>query len=388
MEHKKIIFLLSRFLDGGIDTVLTAYLTALAKMPNTSITLAIALKMDELEVYLERIPKSVKVVYLVDEPALTRYKKHKIKHPLPFYQSLFDELLLNPIRRWRMQQRLKKLAQGADTIVDFDCCQYRFLKGIKACKVGYFHFALGKELNRDPKRFKRLRHHIQIYDRFVTISQEMFQEAHKLFPEYADRLRMIYNALDVDLLYKRANEPTEDKRIEGRFLLSVTRLEETQKDVTTLIKAYHHLRQTYHHALPLYIIGQGKSQRALEALTKELGEEANIQFLGFMPNPLPWVKGCEVFVHSAKFEGLPTNLIEALLLDKMIVATDCPSGPKEILNHGKAGLLTPVGDAEALAAALHKAMTDKELQKRIAMGRQEHRKNFTFEVTLQKFLAL
>ena len=79
-----------------------------------------------------------------------------------------------------------------------------------------------------------------------------------------------------------------------------------------------------------------------------------------MSNPYPYIKRCEIFVHSSQYEGLPTVMIEALLLDKMIVATDCPTGPREILNGGKAGILTPVGDIEALAKAMHEALTDKK----------------------------
>ena len=81
-------------------------------------------------------------------------------------------------------------------------------------------------------------------------------------------------------------------------------------------------------------------------------------------------------------------MIESLLLDKMIVATDCPTGPHEIINDGKAGLLTPVGDVEALAKAMHEALTDKALQQRIAQGRAEHKKQFTWEVNGEKFRRL
>ena len=95
-----------------------------------------------------------------------------------------------------------------------------------------------------------------------------------------------------------------------------------------------------------------------------------------------------MYVQSSKFEGLPTTLIESLLLDKDIVATDCPTGPKEILNLGKAGLLTPVGDAEQLAAAMHKDLSDEEVFKLLAVGRQQHRENFTMEKSGRALLEL
>ena len=73
-------------------------------------------------------------------------------------------------------------------------------------------------------------------------------------------------------------------------------------------------------------------------------------------------------VHSSKFEGLPTVLIEALMLGKQIIASDCPTGPREILADGKAGILVPVGDVQALADAMHAVLTDVALQERLREG--------------------
>ena len=182
--------------------------------------------------------------------------------------------------------------------------------------------------------------------------------------------------------------PVEDKRIEKPFLLSVSRLDEGSKDITSLIRAYAILRSKYGHDEELYIIGKGDALQQLQDEAVKQGVKNYVHFLGFMSNPYPWISQCQLFVQSSKYEGLPTTMIESLLLDKMIVATDCPTGPHEIINDGKAGLLTPVGDVEALAKAMHEALTDKALQQRIAQGRAEHKKQFTWEVNGEKFRRL
>ena len=120
----------------------------------------------------------------------------------------------------------------------------------------------------------------------------------------------------------------------------------------------------------------------------ELGIAEHVLFLGFSSNPYPWIANCQLLIHSAKFEGLPTILIEGLMLDRMIVATDCPTGPKEILNRGKAGLLTPVGDVQAMAEAMHHALTDKTLQSQLLVNLQEHRQQFMFCHTEKQFKQL
>ena len=81
-------------------------------------------------------------------------------------------------------------------------------------------------------------------------------------------------------------------------------------------------------------------------------------------------------------------MIEALFLDKIIVATDCHTGPREILDGGNAGLLTPLKDASALAKAMHVALTDTSLQERIHEEIKKHRFVFSFESSGKKLEQL
>ena len=90
----------------------------------------------------------------------------------------------------------------------------------------------------------------------------------------------------------------------------------------------------------------------LEALVKELGLEQDVSLPGFVMNPYAYMARASVFVLSSRWEGLPTVLIEALCCGSPVVSTDCPSGPREILRHGKYGPLVPVANADALARAI------------------------------------
>ena len=375
----KILFLLSRFLDGGIDAVLVDYLRFLAQREDYRITLAISIHMGELEVFRKQIPEQVQVVYLVDQPMLTRWRQQKITQRLPFYIKVYDEALLSPIRRMMTGRKLRQLAAQHDVVIDFDCCHYAYLKSVKTWKVAWFHFSFKQLMEQNRRRTQRIGNHLRYYDRIVTISQAMLDEGKELFPWLEGRWRLIYNAKDEQLLQQRASEPVDDPRINDNYILAIERLEESQKDLSTLISAYQLLRNEYHHEEKLYLLGKGRDEQLLRQLAERLGIADSVVFLGFSSNPYPWIAHAKAIAHSAKFEGLPTVMIESLIMGKLIVATDCPTGPREILDQGRAGLLTPVGDAAKLAESLHQVLTDNTLQTSLLTHANEYKHQFLFD---------
>ncbi len=102
----------------------------------------------------------------------------------------------------------------------------------------------------------------------------------------------------------------------------------------------------------LLILGDGEERSRLEALVRRLGLQNDVRMPGFVPNPYPYMCHADLFVLSSRWEGLPGVLIEALYCGTPLVATDCPSGPREILADGKYGALVPVGNQDAMAQAM------------------------------------
>jgi len=123
-----------------------------------------------------------------------------------------------------------------------------------------------------------------------------------------------------------------------------------QKDFATLIRAFAGLRRQ--RQARLIILGEGEERGRLQALARSLGVAGDVDLPGFIPDPLPWLARAELFVLASAFEGSPNVLIEAMACGTPVVATDCPSGPREILDGGRHGPLVPVGDAEALTRAM------------------------------------
>ena len=134
-----------------------------------------------------------------------------------------------------------------------------------------------------------------------------------------------------------------------------------QKRFDIAIQAFFSLIHNYNVNANLVILGEGILRSDLEKQIQDLDLLDRVFLPGFIENPYPYLKQASVFLLSSDYEGLPRVLIEALSIGCPCVATDCPSGPYEILEGGQCGLLTPVRDTNAIANSLYTVLTDLEL---------------------------
>lgn len=134
----------------------------------------------------------------------------------------------------------------------------------------------------------------------------------------------------------------------------------------------------------LMLVGHGQAEPMLRALALDLGIVDRVVFAGFHTDPSAFYATADLFVLSSDYEGFGNVIVEALSFGLPVVSTDCPSGPAEILENGRWGRLTPVGDAEALARAMDEALStpvDREALKRRAA-------DFSPEIAARKYLDL
>lgn len=129
-----------------------------------------------------------------------------------------------------------------------------------------------------------------------------------------------------------------------------------QKDFATLVDAFALLRARM--ASRLLILGEGPLRGDLIRRVRAHRLEHDVELHGFVDNPFPYLKRAALFVLSSRVEGLPGSLIQAMALGAPVVSTDCPSGPDEILEHGRWGRLVPVGDATAMANAMYATLLE------------------------------
>jgi len=383
MKKKRIVFLVSRFLHGGIDTVLIDYFKMLSTDGRYDIGLGIGIQLDELEVFRNQIPASIDVHYLVKRSTLTSIYKQRMIKKIPGYKKVIDEALFSPIRRLILKKNLYRLAEKYDVVIDFDCTYYSFMKNIKQKKILYYHFSFKQTMLQNSRRMKRILRNTAYYDKVITICKEMQEEALELKPDLKDKIDYIYNPKDIDAVVEKSKADINDSRLNADYIVSVERLEESQKDITTLLKAFAIVVDT-HPDLKLYIIGRGRDEELLKQRARDLGVYQNVDFIGFTDNPYVWMRHSRILVHSAKFEGLPTVLLEGIILEKLIVSTECPTGPKEILDYGNAGVLVPVGDERTMADGINYILDNKPTDKFIHNIRKQ-KLMFTYQEIQKKF---
>lgn len=190
-------------------------------------------------------------------------------------------------------------------------------------------------------------------------------------------VRVIYNPIDLHFIKTHIDEQPDFVFDSNTFYFINVGGFRKEKNHLLLIQAFFILKN-----LPckLLIVGGGLMEEELKQKVQDLGMMDKIIFTGFDKNPFKYVSRSNCFVLSSDVEGFPNVLIEALACKKPVISTDCSSGPRELLapatdlHHrvinnyeiGEFGILTPVNDVIALAAAMKRMYEDAELRNQLA----------------------
>ncbi len=186
-------------------------------------------------------------------------------------------------------------------------------------------------------------------DAIVAVSDGVAEDIAGFLRLERTAITRIYNPIVSAHLVARAAEPLDHPWFAPAappVVLGVGRLT-AAKDFGTLIRAFAELRKR--RAARLLILGEGEERAPLTALARELQVHEDVALPGFDDNPFRYMKRAGAFVLSSRWEGLGNALVEAMACGVPVVSTDCPNGPREILEGGRHGRLVPVGDAAALA---------------------------------------
>ena len=168
----------------------------------------------------------------------------------------------------------------------------------------------------------------------------------------------IYNPFNTKEIRSEANK-FDDKIPKEKYIVNVARFS-AQKRHDILIQAY--AKSNIDHKLVLMGTTDKPADEdnliKIKKLINDLGIHNQVIFTGFVTNPYPWVKNADLFVLSSDHEGLANVLVESLILNTMVVSTNCPFGPSEVLTGKLSDFLSPIGDVEALSTNIVKALNN------------------------------
>lgn len=197
-------------------------------------------------------------------------------------------------------------------------------------------------------------------DALTCVSQDMVLEYRKLFR--ASPHVCVYNIVKDATAVERSGELLEEEWVEDKECVRIVSAGTltARKGFSDLIVAFEQVART--RPARLLILGEGELRDSLVSLVDDLGLRGRVCLPGSVTNTLKYFAHSDVFVLSSYSEGLPNVLVEAMMCGCTPVATDCPTGPREVLQGGKYGYLVPMRDPAAMAVAIKQAL-DKPIPK-------------------------
>lgn len=372
---------------GGAEKIGIDYLNLLNEIDQYDIFLVINENNGEKgNILIDRIPKNIKYQFIVKEKTMERLNYYKEKRKK---NSLYKIMYTFYRKKKRFERRnIKKILENEayDILIDF---QGRIPFNLLDRRVIVWQHLSSGEI----KDKVGLRKYLNKLGKKIVICNDMKKSIENATPDLVDsKVKMIYNFFDIEKMrqlsidYSKLTKK-EKELIKERYFFACCRIDR-QKDLDTLIESYKILKEQYNIKEKLYIAGIGDEKERLESLVKSYNLEKEIVFLGLQLNPYVWMKNAKFFVHSSHYEGLPTVVIEGLITNGMVISSDCPTGPREILEDGKVGILFPVGDRNGLVKGILKVLNNEDLVEKYREEAKKRIEDFSKERMKKEIIEL
>ena len=217
----------------------------------------------------------------------------------------------------------------------------------------------------------------------IIVNSEEFKKELKL--KFNLNSECIYNPLNKKEIIKKSKKKVNISFFKKNDfkIISVARFT-NQKDHFCLIRSINLLKEKYKN-IKVLLIGYGEERNKIENLINKLKLNKFFKIINFRKNPYPYIKKSDLFILSSNFEGLPNVLLEAIALNKFVISSDCPTGPSEILDDGKGGLLFKVGEHEELSKKIIYAISNKKKCNKKLSFAKKRLSRFDFLKNLSKY---
>ena len=347
----KVLVLHGHLSMGGEERVLLSVLKNLVEL-NYDVDLLITWNHGENNLFENEIPKKVNYKFLFDN---YNGKNKLIKE---IYRIRAKATYLKKVEKIIKENKY-------DVIIDYSSNLLKYNNfDIKVPVFAWIHFSLtfGEKLSAD--KIEKYKKQYKKYDKILAICDTMRDEFVEILGMDKNKVELVYNPIDLEAIRKKAEniDKNHENYLKQDYFLQVSRLTE-QKQPEHLVDIYYKLKQRGIKE-KLYFIGNGEKVELIKQKIKEYKLENDVILLGQIENPYPFFKNAKLFVHTAKYEGLPTVLLESLAFGTPVVAYDCPTGPKDILGkNSEYGKLIPLNDKDVFVEKVCELMNDDEKYK-------------------------
>jgi glycosyltransferase involved in cell wall biosynthesis len=371
-----IVFYLPSMSLGGVTRVVLNLASELGRRDH-----AVEIIVDSGEdAYKNVLPKNISITAIVPNKASYR-KGLALLHHFRYSHKTLTEAMLRTTKPYFILQRLPLIAdylqhKKPDCLITtigytpFLAYWARELSGCQDIKIiATEHGALSRLFFEETIHWRRVLRLFQmkelihdLYPRFdavVSVSNGVLSDLSDVTRLDPSFIKTIYNpVVDESLVRKARKQPYHRWFVDGSVpvLLAVGRLT-TQKNFQLLLNAFSKVRQFKE--CKLIIGGDGPLREQLKQQAASLGVGDSVDFPGWLENPYAFMSRASAFISSSDHEGFSIVIAEALACGCSIVATDCMSGPREILDNGQYGKLVPPRDVEALFRAIIETLDEK-----------------------------
>ena len=375
----KILFKSGSTMMGGLEKVQIEYINFLVKQEKYQIKIVIENdngKDNALEKYINS-----NVTYLKDYNYILEIKNLRENRKKSLWSRIKYNLAISKEKKYADNKFLQIYKEyKPDIVIDFDSSLTKIIDKLNSSKnLVWIHSSI-KNWKKKKSKIDRFVDRISKYSKIICICKEMKEDLINLKKELKNKVDFLYNPIDFDRIKKLSNKDfsEEDKKLlKDKFLLSIARLDCVPKDFETLFKAYEIAKKNGYDG-KLYIIGDGPDKEKVEKLKEANLYKEDILFLGRKENPYNWLKKADKLILSSRYEGFAIVLLEGLCLGKNVIASDCKTGPNEILANNR-GLLFKVGDYSTLAKYIISEKNKEELE----FSLEEFERNRIFEKFLE-----
>ena len=349
----KFLFVIPSLSKGGAERVVSVLASELANQGHEATVLIYFKTENEYEVC-----ENVKKIYLSGG-----------------FEDAYDKM--NYFQRLSVLRKIAK-QENADFVIPFlsHVC-------IRTC-VALFGTKnkIVQTVRNDPKSFPEGKIHRILRDLFIKFSYKTFVQ-NKDQMSYFDKktqkkIFVLPNPVRGDLF------DCEHKQSDKTIIASAGRLN-SQKNFFMLIDAFKTVCETREN-LELRIFGDGELKEDLQKYIDDNSLSQTVKLMGRTNDMKSMLESIDLYVLSSDFEGMPNSLMEAMAAGVPSVSTDCPTGPSDLIENEKTGLLVPVNDASAMSKAIEKMLFELDKQQIAENGREFVKSNYLAKVIVERLL--